>query len=39
MRRRRRVLVVSIETETDAEGVDIWTPVAVQVGVPVEVVT
>jgi hypothetical protein len=33
----RYALVVSIETE--AEGVDIWTPVAVQVGVPVEVVT
>jgi hypothetical protein len=33
----RYALVISIETE--AENVDIWTPVAVQVGVPVEVVT
>lgn len=32
----RYALVVSIETE--AEGVDVWTPVAVQIGVPVEVV-
>lgn len=32
----RYALVVSIETE--AEGVDIWTPVAQQIGVPVEVV-
>jgi hypothetical protein len=30
----RYALVVSIET--DAEGVDIWTPVAQQVGVPIE---
>jgi hypothetical protein len=33
----RYALVVSIET--DAEDVDVWTPVAVKVGVPVEVVT
>lgn len=33
----RYALVVSIET--DAEDVDVWTPVAVQVGVPVEAVT
>jgi hypothetical protein len=32
----RYSLVVSIET--DAEGVDIWTPVAQQIGVPIEVV-
>ncbi len=31
----RYALVVSIETE--AEGVDIWTPVAQQVGVPIEI--
>ena len=31
----RYALVVSIETE--AEGVDIWTPVAQQIGVPIEV--
>ena len=33
----RYALVVSIETE--AAGVDIWTPVAQQIGIPVEVVT
>ena len=33
----RYALVVSIETE--AEGVDIWTPVAAEIGVPVDVVT
>lgn len=32
----RYTLVVSIETE--AEGVDIWTPVALQIGVPIEVI-
>lgn len=32
----RYALVVSIETE--AEGVDVWTPVALEVGVPIEVV-
>lgn len=32
----RYALVVSIET--DAEGVDIWTPVATQIGTPVDVV-
>jgi hypothetical protein len=31
----RYALVVSIETE--AEGVDVWTPVALQIGVSVEV--
>lgn len=31
----RYALVVSIETE--AEGIDVWTPVAVQIGVPIEV--
>jgi hypothetical protein len=31
----RYALVVAIETE--AEGVDIWTPVAVEIGVPVEI--
>lgn len=32
----RYALVVSIETE--AEGVDIWTPVAQQIGTPIEIV-
>jgi hypothetical protein len=30
----RYALVISIETE--AEGVDIWTPVAQQIGIPIE---
>lgn len=33
----RYALAVSVET--DAVGVDIWTPVAVQLGVPIEVTT
>ena len=33
----RYALVVSIKT--DAEGIDIWTPVAQQIGVPVEILT
>ena len=31
----RYALAVSIET--DAQGVDLWTPVATQVGVPIEI--
>lgn len=33
----RYALVISIETE--AMGVDIWTPVAEEIGVPVEIVS
>lgn len=34
----RRTQVRTSEFVTDAENIDIWTPVALQVGVPVEAV-